>query len=241
VLSLLLVGCAGSQERTQESYGYTTCMTIDQIEELRSVEALLPIAPDSVVERYRRYTPDTFYRTFQPTILQVAQYIDSMNSALDPDVRIDTLAIDHTFEHIGEAARLGGRLYLSSSYFFMFESPAVLRSVVAHEFGHIHYELLSDEQHRELEDVWRRLEQSALFYVFHDGEYSANARFGGHPEESPEELFASAFNLFRNNEEELAARLEYVDRRHHELVRRLRVIALPSAPGEASNRAESPP
>lgn len=67
---------------------------------------------------------------------------------------------------------------------------------------------------------------AALFYLFRDGEYSGNARFGGHPDESPEELFASAFNLFSLREEEMAARLRYVDARHHLLVNRVRELVL---------------
>jgi hypothetical protein len=67
--------------------------------------------------------------------------------------------------------------------------------------------------------LWLQVQESALFYLFRDGEYSGNARFGGHPEESPAELFASAFNLARNRPEEIAARLRFVDRRLHPLVR----------------------
>jgi len=207
-------------------------VTIDQIEELRSREALLPIAPDSVVERYRRYPPPVFYEEFASAIATVACFIDSMNQALPAGYRIDTLAIDHTFENIGTAGRTGTRLYLSSSFFYLYDGPAVLRSVIMHEYGHIHYDLLDPEQHAELLEIWTSLQQSALFYVFRDGEYSANARVGGHPQDTPEELFASAFNLFHNNEAEIRARLQYVDPRHYPLVERLESLALSDLPGK---------
>ena len=227
LLALWAVACRSGLESQSESE-YSGTVTIDQIEELRSREGLLPIAPDSVVERYRRYPPTVFYQEFSRAIVAVAQFIDSLNRDLREDLRIDTLAIDHTFENIGTAGRVGQKMYLSSSFFYIYDGTAVLRSVITHEYGHIHYELLNPPQHSELLEIWTLLQESALFYVFRDGEYSANARFGGHPEDTPEELFASAFNLFRNNENELRARLQYVDQRHHSLVARLQSLVLAS-------------
>jgi hypothetical protein len=182
---------------------------------------LLPLAPDSILQLYRRYEPRTFYAEFTPRIESVRMLIDSLNQELDSLSRIDTLAIDHTLENFGTAARTGKTLYLSSSYFFTFRDPAVLRSAIMHEFGHIRYEHLSEGGKAEITALWNALRSSALLYVFRDGEYSGNARFGGHPEESPEELFASAFNLFWNRPEELQARFRYVDERYHPVLREL--------------------
>jgi hypothetical protein len=223
LLAALLSACGSGSDLLSES-GYSGTLTIGQIEELRSREALLPIAPDSVIERYRRYPPPVFYQTFSPAIVAVAEFIDTLNQDLPPDLRIDTLAIDHTFENIGSAGRTGTKLYLSSSFFFIYDNRAVLRSVITHEYGHIHYDLLTPLQREELVEIWTALQASALFYVFLDGEYSANARFGGHPQDTPEELFASAFNLFRNNERELQARLQYVDPQHYSMISRLRSL-----------------
>ncbi|MFN0157580.1 MAG: hypothetical protein ACKVRP_05845 [Bacteroidota bacterium] len=202
----------------------TRQVTVSKIENLRSQEALLPLATDSIVERYRRNSPEEFYRAYTPRIEELRLYVDSLNTYLDPSSMIDTLAIDHTFENLGTAARIGKTIHLSSSYFFMFDDPTVIRSVVTHEFGHIHYDHLTPFALRELADIWEQMRGSALFYLFRDGEYSGNARFGGHPDESPEELFASAFNLFNNKSEELGARFRYVDQVHLELVERLRDI-----------------
>jgi len=229
VLAAVLSAC-GSGPGSQSDSGYSGTLTIDQVEELRSREALLPIAPDSVVERYRRYPPPVFNEVFAPAIATVAEFRDSMNLRLPAEYRIDTLAIDHTFENIGTAGRTGTKLYLSSSFFYLYDGPAVLRSVIMHEYGHIHYDLLSPEQRAEILEIWTSLQQSALFYVFRDGEYSANARVGGHPQDTPEELFASAFNLFHNNEAEIRARLQYVDQRHYALVERLKALALSDLP-----------
>jgi hypothetical protein len=220
-----LAAC-GTVSGVEGPSGYSGRLTIAQIDELRSREALLPIAPDSVIERYRRYPPAEFNREFAPRIAEVAEFIDSLNQGLSPELRIDTLAIDHTFEDIGAAGRLGGKLYLSSSFFFLYDGSLVLRSVVTHEFGHIHYDMLTQEERQDLEEIWSELQHAALFYVFADGEYSANARFGGHPQDTPEELFASAFNLFRNNEPELQARLAYVDPEHYAAIRRLKSLVL---------------
>jgi len=229
LLAVWAVAC-GSGLESQSASEYSGTLTIDQIEELRSREALLPIAPDSVVERYRRYPPPVFYREFSPAIIAVAQFIDSLNRDLPEELRIDTLAIDHTFENIGAAGRVGQKMYLSSSFFYIYDGTAVLHSVITHEYGHIHYELLTASQRSELLEIWTSLQESALFYIFRDGEYSANARFGGHPEDTPEELFASAFNLLRNNENELRARLQYVDQRYHSVVARLESLVLASVP-----------
>ncbi len=204
-------------------------VTVAQIEELRSMEALLPLAPDSILQLYRRYEPRTFYAEFTPRIETVRALIDSLNGDLDLLSRIDTLAIDHTLENFGTAARTGKTLYLSSSYFFTFRDPAVLRAAVMHEFGHIRYENQTEARKAEVASIWNALRASALLYIFRDGEYSGNARFGGHPEESPEELYASAFNLFWNRREELEARFRYVDDRYLPLFRDLqRCVVAPA-------------
>jgi hypothetical protein len=205
-----------------------TGVTVAQIEELRNIEDLLPTAPDSIIERYRRYDRETFYRTFTPRIQAVSALIDSLNQGLDPWSSIDTLAIDHTFENFGTAARMGKTIVLSGSYFFAFDDPRVARSAVLHEYGHIYYEMLSPERRAAMDTLWRQTQSAALFYIFRDGEYSGNARFGGHPDESPEELYASAFNLFSSRGEELAARLQFVDPKHLPLIERLRRLVIRS-------------
>lgn len=200
-------------------------VTVSLVEELRSIEALLPIAPDSIVELYRKFDTRSFYTTFGDHIQAARLLIDSLNTSLPPEFQIDTLSIDHTFENFGTAARIGKSIYLSSSYFFSFDDPAVLRSVITHEFGHIYFDRMTSAQRADLNDIWQQLQGSALFYLFRDGEYSGNARFGGHPDESPTELFASAFNLFSNKEDELFARFRYIEPKHTELVLRLQRLA----------------
>jgi hypothetical protein len=202
----------------------TRSVTLEQIEELRSIEVLLPVSADSVVARYRRYEPQVFYASYSSSIQEVTRMMESLNRPLPPAEWIDTLAIDHTFENIGEAARQGKTLYLSASYFYLYESLPVLRSVVTHEFGHIYLNRLSPGRRTELDSIWGSLRNAALFFVFHEGEYSENARFGGHPEDSPEELFASAFNLFRNRPDEVTARAQFVTAEHRQLVSKLGAI-----------------
>jgi hypothetical protein len=215
-------GCVSSQAERDD--GGIGGVTVSLVEELRSIEALLPMAPDSIVEVYRRYDRAAFHKNYASSINDVRLLIDSLNTFLPPEERIDTLSIDHTIENFGTAARARNSLYISSSYFFSFPDPFVLRSVVTHEFGHIHYDRLSGEHKAELDDIWEDMQGSALFYLFRDGEYSGNARFGGHPDESPAELFASAFNLFNNKEEELLARFKYIGPRHKALVERLHIL-----------------
>jgi len=207
-----------------ETSGWTGTATLRQIEELRSIEALLPLHPDSILVLYQRYDPKTFYASFSPRINEVGLLIDTLNRPLDPSLRIDTLSIDHTFENIGEAALRGKTLFLSASYFYMYQSPEVCRSVVSHEFGHVYFRLLDAEEVSELNRLWEQVQRSALFYLFRDGEYSGNAHFGGHPEESPAELFASAFNLFRNRPQEVAYRLLFVNTSDRRLVDRVKDI-----------------
>jgi hypothetical protein len=198
------------QVTRHEASGWTGDVTLQQIEELRSLDVLLPLDPDSIANLYRRFDPDTFYATYGGEIRSLALLIDSLNAPLPAALRIDTLSIDHTFTNIGEAALRGQALYISSSYFYMYASPEVCRSVVTHEFGHRYYHTLTPRVHESLDSTWMALQRSALFYIFRDGEYAGNARFGGHPEESPAELFASAFNVIRNRPGELASRLLFV-------------------------------
>jgi hypothetical protein len=225
-LAGMLVACSACGPRTvrDDPSGWTGVATLSQVEELRSVEALLPLHPDSIVALYQRYDPQTFYHAFGSRVNALGLLIDTLNSPLRPSLRIDTLSIDHTFESIGEAALRGKTLFISSSYFYMYESPEVCRSVVTHEFGHIYYRLLDPGSHSELDILWERIQRSALFYIFRDGEYAGNARFGGHPEESPAELFASTFNLLRNRPQELSSRMLFVSIPDRQLVDR--VIAI---------------
>lgn len=178
------------------------------------MEALLPVAPDSVVARYRQYDRENFHRAYGGVLEQVARLVDSLNGFLPPGDRIDTIAIDHTIEQMGMAARTNRTLSISSGYFFLYPGFDVLRSIVFHEFGHVQYERLDTEGREQIAAVYRHLRSAALFYLFQDGEYSGNARFGGHPAESPEELFASAFNLMQNRSEEFRMRLRFVESHH---------------------------
>jgi len=207
-------------------------VTVAQVEELRSMEVLLPLAADSVVEMYRRYSPATFRERYQASIEYICRLMDSMNITLEPPQRLDTLSIDHTFENFGTAAHGAKTLSISSSYFYLYKSPFVLKSVVTHEYGHVMYRLLDDRQRSQVDSIWLLLRGSALFYLFRDGEYSLNAKFGGHPEESAGELFASAYNLVNNRNEELEARLLFVDPPSLPIIERLRALVRlrPAAP-----------
>jgi hypothetical protein len=193
-------------------------ITLSQIEELRLMDALLPIGPDSVVARYRRYEPETFYRSFSSQIAALEIFIDSLNQSIPTEARIDTLYVDHSFESLGEAAIRGTTLWLSSSFMYMFDDRRVVLSVVVHEFGHIVYRYLTPRERDEIESIWWDMSEAALFYLLQDGEYSGNAHFGGHPSDSPAELFASAYNVLSRNKEEFNARMVYVDSSHFELL-----------------------
>ncbi len=211
ILAVLMTASSCRHEASRhEAAGWTGEVTLQQIEELRNVDALLPLDPDSIATLYRRYDPVTFSVAYGDEIRSLTLLIDSLNAPLPDSLRIDTLSIDHTFTNLGEAAVRGRTLYISSSYFYMYRSPEVCRSVATHEFGHRYYHTLTAGARDSIISVWRSLQRTALFYIFRDGEYAGNARFGGHPEESPPELFASAFNVIRNRPGELASRLLFV-------------------------------
>lgn len=195
-------------------------LTIAQIESLRSLEEVLPIPPDSVAQRFQQFDRATFYATYGRALAEMSRLIDSLNSFLPKGHRVDTLSIDHTIEGFAEAASMGKTMYVSSSYFYLFPGTTVLRSVVFHEFGHIHARMMDSSSRAELVHIWTSIQAAALFYLFRDGEYSGNARFGGHPEESPDELFASGFNLFHNRPAEISVRRRFVDDRHRPLIDR---------------------
>jgi len=225
VLPVLLVwqllGCSSST-RVQHPNPRNTSVAI--IEGLGLFESLIPVGADSVLELYRKFDPTTFRSVYKREVSNVREFVDSMNTSLHPSSRINTLAIDHSLENFGNAARVGNTLFLSSSYFFLFNNLPILRSVITHEFGHIYYGKLPAGQRQELDGIWAELRDRALFYLFRDGEYSENAKFGGHPYDSPAELFASAFNLYLNREEELKARLQYVDQQGCLCIKRLEAL-----------------
>ena len=225
VLPVLLVwqllGCSSSTG-VQHPNPRNTSVAI--VEGLGLFESLIPVGTDSILELYRKFDPTTFQSVYKSEVSRVREFVDSMNASLDPSSRINTLAIDHSLENFGNAARVGNTLYLSSSYFFLFNNLSILRSVITHEFGHIYYGKLPAGQRQELDGIWAELRDHALFYLFRDGEYSENAKFGGHPYDSPTELFASAFNLFMNRAEELKARLQYVDRQDYVCIERLEAL-----------------
>jgi hypothetical protein len=221
LLGCLVAGCA----RTKE----TSNITVTQIEALEAFDSLLPVGPDSVLQLYRRYDPATFHRKYNQQLEDASRLIDSLNALLDVHSRIDTLAIDHSFENFGNAGCSGHTISLSSSYFLLYNDQFVIRSVITHEFGHKIYQRLTTTERLEFEELWVHLGNAALLYLFRDGEYSGNAKFGGHPYESPTELFASAFNLFSNRERELASRLQYVDPDHLPIIEKLRRAILRAA------------
>ncbi len=218
LLGLLMEGCGSSKE--------THGVTVAQMQALESFESLLPVGSDSVIELYRWNDPTQFYRTFESQLEAAGRYVDSLNPLLHSASTIETLAIDHAFENFGTAAFSGRTIYVSSSYFLLYDDPAVIRSVILHEFGHLIYQRLSPSQHLTLEELWVRLGNAALLYLYRDGEYSGNAKFGGHPYDSPAEFFASAFNLLHSRERELAVRLLYVDPKHSALIERVRQTVL---------------
>lgn len=209
-VGVLITGCGSGNESQR--------VTIAQIEALESFESLIPMTSDSVVELYRKADPKLFRETYSSLLEGAGRLVDSLNRLVKPASRIDTLALDHSFENFGNAACTGRTICLSSSYFFLYNDLSVIRSVILHEFGHIIYRELSPLQQQELEHLWDRLGDAALLYLYRDGEYSGNAKFGGHPYDSPTEFFASAFNLLNSRESEFVSRLHYVDAKHFPLL-----------------------
>jgi hypothetical protein len=193
-------------------------ISTSELEYFKTIEAYLPMLPDSVINQYRQYNKIIFREKYQHKLSFTIQLIDSLNGIVGPYWSIDTVSIDHSIENFGTAAYLEKTLYISSSYFFIYPDLEVLRSIITHEFGHIFYSRLTPYNKSVANDIWSTLRSSALLYLFRDGEYSHNARFGGHPEDSSSELFASAYNLFSNQREEFDVRLKYVDDFHLKLI-----------------------
>jgi hypothetical protein len=230
VASLFAMACAPEHSAEKER-----TISDQQLQQLEILEGYFPIVPDSIAALYRRYDPVTFHTAFAAELAETGRLVDSLNANLPFRLRIDTLAIDHSFEGISEAGRSGRALYISSSYFYLYHDMKVLRSVVFHEFGHLYYTVLDRSEINEISNLWLDLQRTAAFYLFHDGEYSHNSRFGGHPEDSPAELFASAFNLLQNNSQSVAIRSWLLPESQRTIVDRLSAIvskaAGRSAPG----------
>jgi hypothetical protein len=189
---------------------------------LGAFDNYVPIPPDSIADLYSSYDRGKFYATYSEEIAEATRLVDSLDHGLPDSLQIDTLSIGFAIDDFGTAARTGRTLFISCGYFFVYNSPAVIRAVITHEFGHIWYERLTEERKSLVDRVWTTFSRGGALYVFRDGEYSGNAWFGGHPEESPEELFASAFNLFRNRPDELRVRLRYLPEHYYSSVDSLR-------------------
>lgn len=196
-------------------------MTVTQRTQLESFDSLIPVAPDSVIAMYNQFPPEKFYARYGRQIDFVTALIDSFNNTVGPRHAIDTLCIEHALEYFADAGQSGHTLMISSSYFFLFDDRYVLRSVLTHEFGHVHYRMLDSVALRLADRLWTQVQEAALFYLFREGEYSGNAWFGGHPQDNPSELYASAYNLVRNNPEELRVRFGYVDTLHTSLLKQV--------------------
>jgi hypothetical protein len=207
-------------------------VTLRQYERLQDMETELPLPPDSIAARYQRFDSAAFRNLYHVKLAAVCALIDSLNGEFPDSLRIDTLSIDHAVANLGEAGRRKHTLFISSSYFIIFDDQRVLRSVVFHEFGHLKYAEQPPALEAEIDSLWNALQRSSLLYLLRDGEYSGNARFGGHPNDSPSEMFASTFNLMNNRVEEMQARLKYVDPEHQALLRRLfEIVLVPTASG----------
>ena len=223
-LLLFAAGCAGISHVSQPGQPGVE-ITEWRRAQFETFDSLIPLAPDSIIALYGRIPPDEFHVRYRSLVGLASALIDSLNTTVDSLLTIDTLCIDHAVESFGEAGRSARTLYMSSSYFFLYNDPQIVRSLVTHEFGHIRYEMLDITSRTQFVELWGRVQEAALFYLFREGEYSGNARFGGHPEESPEELFASAFNLAHNRPDELRARSSYVSKNHLHLIESIIGIA----------------
>jgi hypothetical protein len=227
-LALIITGCSSPPPFPQQR-----SLNDRQLRSLQIIERNLPITPDSVAILYLRNDPETFHKTYSASLAAAAMLVDSLNAPLPAYLRIDTLSIDHAFENIGEAAHEGNFIFISSSYFYLYNDSAVIRSVIFHEFGHLYYRMLTPRQLRVLTEVWLDLHDPAGFYLFRDREYPHNSRFGGHPEDSPSELFASAFNLLCNNAGSISIRSWLLPENQRPVLERLRnlIQEVTTAPG----------
>jgi hypothetical protein len=216
LLAFFLASCGSSSHRRG--------VTVAQVQALESFESGFPITSDSVIARFQRYDEAGIRKRYARQLDNLVLFIDSLNTILPAPARVDTLALDHSFENIGTAAYSGRTIYLSSSYFFLYDNEMVVRSVVRHEFGHILYQHFASATRQRVDSLWSRFSGAALLYLFHEGEYSDNARFGGHPYDSPAEFFASAFNLLNSRREEFEARCRYVDQKNVAFIESLKTI-----------------
>lgn len=212
-LLLLCAGCTSTAVNSSPSRDPVE-VTISQRAQLESYDSLIPVPPDSVIALYKECPPEEFHKRYRVLMDFVTAIIDSFNQTVGSSYAIDTLHISHSIENFAEAGQSGKTLFISSSYFMLFNDQAILRSLLTHEFGHVHYRMLDSATVGRTTLLWERLQETALFYLFRDGEYSGNARFGGHPEDHPSELYASAYNLVRNKPEELRVRFRYVNSDH---------------------------
>ena len=218
---LCLTGCspvAVVQERERQH----------TLHQLQLVEIQLPLSADSILARYKNYDSVSFLQKYARPLTYTSSLIDSLNAGLPYSLRIDTLAIDQSLQDFGEAGRNRNVFVISLGYFIAFDNPAVLRSIVFHEFGHITFDRLSRPSRQRFEALWVLMKRNALFYLFRDGEYSGNARFGGHPEDSPAELFASAFNLLHNQPGEFRSRMRFVEQVHYGAIGEIAAMTLAS-------------
>ncbi|HSQ76212.1 MAG TPA: hypothetical protein VLT13_11680 [Bacteroidota bacterium] len=225
-LFLLCAGCTSTKvDSTPGRDGVR--VTISQRARIELYDSLIPVPPDTVIAMYNECPPEEFHKRYKPLMEFVTALIDSFNQTIGSSYSIDTLHISHSIENFAEAGQSGKTLFISSSYFMLFNDQGILRSLLTHEFGHVRYRMLDSAATDLTARLWARLQETALFYLFRDGEYSGNAWFGGHPEDHPSELFASAYNLVHNRPEELRVRFTYVSNVHIPLLNEVIALVTP--------------
>jgi hypothetical protein len=113
------------------------------------------------------------------------------------------------------------RLAIGLSWFEE-KKPLFCDFLVQHEMAHLIYSDLSQEQKQSLTKLYEQLppEQWSVFkegqYLYGEGEEKSIGYLFGHPDDGPEEMFASAFTLIMNslNEKVFEALISNLKRAH---------------------------
>lgn len=115
---------------------------------------------------------------------------------------------------------VGDELHLGTAYVFLYSTLVPLQTAIFHEIGHALFDALSQNEREYFRRLWSRAMNSRILYLFKEGTYPKALLIFGHPDDSADELFASAFTVMNLYNEYFINKL-----------------ALPSVPASTRSRA----
>lgn len=163
------------------------------------------VCEDSLVKvRYAQYDRADFLKRFKIKAEAAACFINSLNHAYPALPPVSVVYIVSGKDWYKTDCYFDGSIFVSSGEFFMDDTLSIgrLLYVLAHEWGHSLYDYVSKDWEAgfAFHLLWYFCKLNDSFHFFEDRLYTND--WGGHPQDHPSELFASAFNILNFHSQE---------------------------------------